>query len=152
MTSNSFTLTTLNLPDLHRHFVGFDDIFEDINRAYMSKQDNYPPYNILRLEDMHFLVEIAVAGFRETELDVESRQNEYGKTLLTVRGEKQPVEREQVYLHRGLAARNFERSFTLGNNMEITGVAVENGIMSIHLAMKVPETQRPKKVAITFSK
>jgi molecular chaperone IbpA len=151
---SNYTLTTLDLPSLHRHFVGFDQIFHEINRTFAAaaKQDNYPPFNILRSSESQYLIEIAVAGFRESELDVESAVNDYGQLVLTVRSEKEPVENPIEYLHRGLAARNFERTFRLNENVEIVGATVENGIMSICLEHKIPETQKPKKVAITFSK
>jgi molecular chaperone IbpA len=152
--NNSYTLAALDLASLHRHFVGFDQIFEEINRSYnaATKQDNYPPFNILRTSDTQYLIEIAVAGFRESELDVENLTNEYGQLVLTVRGTKASQENTPDYLHRGLASRNFERTFRLNENVEITGATVENGIMTIRLEHRIPETQKPKKVAITFSK
>jgi molecular chaperone IbpA len=150
-----YTLTTLDLPSLNRHFVGFEQMFEDINRAFgnmPSKQDNYPPYNISRIAENQYLIELAVAGFRESELDVETVVNGYGQNVLTVRGVRESQDKKQEYLHRGLAMRNFEKTFTLNENVEISNAMVENGILSIRLEHRVPETQKPKKVAITFSK
>ena len=151
--TGTYTLTRLNLPDLHRHFVGFENMFEDINRTFeMAKQDNYPPYNISKIGENQYLIEIAVAGFRENELDMETKANEYGQRILVVRGERLPPEKSPEYLHRGLAARNFERSFTLNENMEILGASVELGVLNIRLEHKIPEAMKAKKVAITFSK
>jgi molecular chaperone IbpA len=150
----STTYLTLDLPTLHRHFVGFDQLFEEINRSFAaSKQDNYPPHNIVRIGDNRYLIEMAVAGFQESELDIETVANNYGQNVLTVRGErKRETDAEWQYLHRGLATRNFERSFPLNENVEIKAATVENGILSITLEHQVPETSKPKKVAITFSK
>lgn len=148
------TYLTLDLPTLHRSFVGFDQLFEEINRSFtVSKQDNYPPHNIIRIGDNRYLIEMAVAGFLETELDIETVTNNYGQNVLTIKGERQrPTDDEWQYLHRGLATRNFERSFPLNENVEILNATVANGILSVYLEHRVPETQKPKKVAITFSK
>ena len=151
----STTYLTLDLPTLHRSFVGFDQLFEEINRSFNvnSKQDNYPPHNIIRTGDNHYVIEMAVAGFQENELDIETVINSYGQTVLTIKGERKREENsERQYLHRGLATRNFERSFPLNENVEILNAAVANGILAISLEHKIPETQKAKKVAITFSK
>jgi molecular chaperone IbpA len=150
----STTHLYLDLPALQRQFVGFDQLFEDINRAFtVNKQDNYPPHNIVRVGENRYVIEMAVAGFLENELDVETVTNSYGQNILTVRGErKREEDTERQYLHRGLATRNFERSFPLNENVEIINATVANGILSIALEQKIPETQKAKKVAITFSK
>jgi molecular chaperone IbpA len=148
------TYLTLDLPTLHRSFVGFDQLFEEINRSFtVSKQDNYPPHNIIRTGDNRYLIEMAVAGFMETELDIETVTNNYGQNVLTIKGErKREEDADQQYLHRGLATRNFERSFPLNENVDILNATVANGILSVYLEHRVPETQKPKKVAITYSK
>lgn len=148
------TYVTLDLPTLHRSFVGFDQLFEEINRSFtVSKQDNYPPHNIIRTGDNRYVIEMAVAGFMETELDIETVTNNYGQNILTIKGErKREEDTERQYLHRGLATRNFERSFPLNENVEILNATVANGILSVYLEHRVPETQKPKKVAITYSK
>lgn len=148
------TYVTLDLPTLHRSFVGFDQLFEQINHSFnVAKQDNYPPHNIIRTSDNRFVIEMAVAGFQESELDIETVANSYGQTVLTIKGErKRDEDAERQYLHRGLATRNFERSFPLNENVEILSASVANGILSVGLEQKVPETQKAKKVAITFSK
>ena len=148
------TYVTLDLPTLHRSFVGFDQLFEEINRSFtVAKQDNYPPHNIIRTGDNRYLIEMAVAGFMETELDIETVTNNYGQNVLTIKGErKREEDADRQYLHRGLATRNFERSFPLNENVDILNATVANGILSVYLEHRVPETQKPKKVAITYSK
>ena len=120
----------LDLPALQRQFVGFEQLFEEINRSFTApKQDNYPPHNIVRIGENRYVIEMAVAGFLENELDVETVTNSYGQNVLTIRGErKREEDAERQYLHRGLATRNFERSFPLNENVEIAAATVANGI------------------------
>ena len=144
-----FTLHTLDLPSLHRHAIGFDNLFEQLNRTFAnSKSDgNYPPHNVVKLDDTHFVIELAVAGFAESEIDVELKEN-----VLTVRGDRAKPEAEVEYLHRGISARNFTRTFPLAEHIEVRGATVQNGILAIALEQVVPEEQKAKKIAITFAK
>jgi molecular chaperone IbpA len=143
------TILTLDLPTLHRRFIGFDQFFDEIERTFnVQKQDNYPPHNIVRINDTHFMIELAVAGFAEDELDVSLYNNK-----LIVKGErKRDIDEAWQYLHRGIASRDFERSFPLNENVEVKQVTVQNGIMTINLELVVPEEQKAKKIAITFAK
>jgi molecular chaperone IbpA len=146
-----YTLSTLDLPALHRHAIGFDRIFQELNRTFTNSRSdgNYPPYNIAKLDDTHYVVEVAVAGFQESELDVELKDH-----VLTIKGEQTKDETidQPEYLHRGISARNFTRTFTLAENMEVRAASVQNGILSIALEHIVPEQMKAKKIAITFNK
>ena len=143
-----FTLSTLDLPALHRHAIGFDRMFNELNRTFAnSRADNYPPHNVVKLDETHYVIEVAVAGFAETEIDVELKEN-----VLTVKGEQTKSETEVEYLHKGISARNFVRTFTLADNMEVRGATVKNGILAVALEQIVPEEQKPKKIQITFAK
>ena len=145
-----YTLHTIDLPNLHRHAIGFDRMFEELSRTFgNSRQDNYPPHNVIQLDDTHFVVEVAVAGFKETEIDVELKDS-----VLTVRGEKVKDEDavQPQYLHKGISARNFTRNFPLAENVEVRGATVENGILAVALELVVPEEKKAKKIAITFNK
>lgn len=142
----------LDLPSfvnqIHRHTIGFDNLFNELNRNFAnSKSDNYPPHNVIRLDDTHHVIEIAIAGFSETEIDIELKDS-----VLTVRGEQEKPEEEVEYLHKGLSTRNFERTFRLADNTEVRGATVKNGILAIALEHIVPEEQKAKKVRITFAK
>ena len=143
------TILTLDLPTLHRRFIGFDQFFDEIERTFnVQKQDNYPPHNIIRINDSQFLIELAVAGFTEDELDVSLHSQK-----LIVKGErKRDDDEHRQYLHRGIASRDFERSFPLNENVEVKQVTVQNGIMTINLELIVPEEHKAKKIAITFAK
>jgi molecular chaperone IbpA len=143
---------TLDLPtfvnQIHRQAIGFDSLFDQLNRQFAnSKSDNYPPHNVVKLDDTHYVIELAVAGFAENEVDVELKEN-----VLTVRGEKPKAEKEIEYLHKGISARNFVRTFPLAENIEVRGATVKNGILAIALEQLVPEEEKPKKIAITFAK
>ena len=143
---------TLDLPtfvnQIHRQAIGFDSLFEQLNRNFAnSKSDNYPPHNVVKLDDSHYVIEVAVAGFAEDEIDVELKEN-----VLTVKGEQSKREEEVEYLHKGISARNFTRTFPLAEHIEVRGATVKNGILAIALEQIVPEENKPKKIAITFAK
>lgn len=144
-----FTLRTFDLPSLHRHAIGFDRMFEELNRTFAASKDNYPPHNIVQLDETHFVIEVAVAGFKESEVDVELKDN-----LLTVKGEqvKDEDKPEVEYLHKGISTRNFTRTFPLAENVEVRAATVENGILAIALERIIPEEKKAKKIAITFTK
>lgn len=144
-----FTLHTLDLPALHRHAIGFDRMFDELNRTFAnSKTDgNYPPYNIAKLDDNHFVIEVAVAGFAEDELDVELKDG-----VLIVKGDQAKKEVEIEYTHKGISTRNFTRTFNLAEHVEVKGATVKNGILAVALELVVPEEKQPKKIAISFQK
>ncbi len=146
-----FNIRTLDLPSFHRHAIGFDRMFDELNRTFAnSKADNYPPHNVVQLDDTHFVVEVAVAGFAENEIDVKLADN-----VLTVTGEKIKVEDEvnkPEYLHKGISTRNFTRNFNLADNVEVRGAYVENGILAVNLELVVPEEKKPKSIQITYKK
>lgn len=147
----SYKLSTFDLPtfsaSINRHAIGFDRLFNELNRTFAnSKAENYPPYNIIKVDENNWAIQVAVAGFGEDELNVEYKDN-----VLTVTGEKKDKD-EQEYLHKGISARTFSRTFTLNENVEIKGATVVNGILAVSLEHIVPEEQKPKKIAITFAK
>lgn len=144
----TFNMIELN-PDITRFAVGFDRMFDELARtAGTLNAGNYPPYNIVRTAEQEYDIEIAVAGFEEDELDVELQNGE-----LTVRGEnKAEAGRVGNYIHQGIAARNFTRKFALADHVEVRSANVKNGIMTIKLQVIVPEHEKPKKIAIAFTK
>lgn len=145
-----YSIHTIDLPSIARHAIGFDRMFEELNRTFANSRggDNYPPHNVVQLDDTHYVIEVAVSGFAEEELDVELKDN-----VLTVKGEHPKAEGEQPkYLHKGISARNFIRNFPLAENVEVRGATVKNGILSVALELVVPDEQKPKKIAITFTK
>ena len=145
-----FNIRTLDLPSLHRHAIGFDRMFEELSRTFAnSKSGNYPPHNIVRVSDTKFVVEVAVAGFAESEINVELADN-----VLTVTGAKVRDAEYQgpEYLHHGISSRDFVRDFTLADHIEVRDAVVENGILSVNLELVIPEEKKPKTIALTFKK
>lgn len=144
-----FSIHTLDLPTLSRRTIGFDRMFDELNRTFANSKvtGNYPPHNVVQLDDTHFVVEVAVAGFAENEIDVELKDN-----VLTIKGEQAKAETERNYVHKGISTRNFTQTFTLAENVEVRGATVQNGILSIALEQQIPEEEQPKKIAITFAK
>ena len=148
-----FTLHTIDLPALatqiHRHSVGFDNLFDQLNRTFASgkSENTYPPHNVVKLDDTHYVIELAVAGFAEDEINVELKDN-----ILTVQGDQTRAEAGIEYLYKGIGSRNFARTFPLAEHIEVKGATVKNGILAIALEQIVPEENKPKKIAITFAK
>lgn len=144
-----FELRTIDLPTLARHAVGFDRLFNEVNRSFLGngRSDNYPPYNIAQLDDNHYVIEIAVAGFAENEIDVELKDS-----TLYIKGTKEKKDKEINYTHKGISTRNFERSFTLADNVEVRAATVQHGILAVALEHVIPEEQKPKKISITYTK
>ncbi|MEX0963104.1 MAG: Hsp20 family protein [Pseudohongiellaceae bacterium] len=131
---------------LYRSTVGFDhlsSLLDSVNRGD-SNQPSYPPYNIELLETDKYQITMAVAGFQEQELDIQTE-----KGTLTVAGKKADDETDdRNYLHQGIAARNFERRFQLADHVEVTAARLANGLLYIDLLRQIPEAMKPKKIAI----
>lgn len=150
--TRELTLRSLDLPNIHKFGIGFENIFDELMRVNQQQANtNYPPYNIVRHDEDHFTIEIAVAGFREGDINITVEKN-----VLTIKGEQaqdlDELEKEVEYLHRGISARNFARTFTLADHVEVVSAKSENGILMVHLERKVPEEQKPKVISITYSK
>ncbi len=119
-------------------FLGFDDFEKTIDRMRKSGADGYPPYNIEQIGDHGLRITLAVAGFSMDCLDVEADQNQ-----LTIRG-KQMDEGDRLYLHRGIAARQFQKSFVIADGIEIHSADLDNGLLHINLERVIPESQAVK--------
>ena len=145
----NLTLRSLDIPSIHKFAVGFDHMFDELLRQTAgTNSTNYPPYNVVKHSEDKFSIELAVAGFKEGDIDITVEKNQ-----LTVKGEKAIELNENVeYLHRGISARNFQRSWTLADHVEVAGAEVRDGILTVQLERQVPEEQKPKKIAITFNK
>jgi molecular chaperone IbpA len=132
-----FDTTALN--QLNRALVGFDRMFNERINANQS----YPPYNIIKLDDDNYRVEIAVAGFTLSEIDVEVDRN-----VLVIKGERNREETEVEYLHRGLAYRSFEKTLTLAEHMEVGAASIKDGVLRIDVKRVIPEALKPRKVEV----
>jgi molecular chaperone IbpA len=134
------TIDTAALAQLSKALVGFDRYF--VNTPTHTNS-NYPPHNIVKYDETHYGIEVAVAGFSKEEITVEVDQDQ-----LTIRGEKSTTEAEVVFLHRGLAARDFEQTFTLAEYMIVKGAEVKDGMLKIAIERIVPEALKPRQIEI----
>ena len=126
-------------PSLFRQMVvGFDDFFDSIDYNY---RETYPPYNIRRKADNKYILEIAVAGFRKSDLDISLDNN-----TLVVAGKRDTTENE--YIHKGMSTRQFKRSWSLARYMEVDDAKFEDGVLKLELVRNVPEELKPKKIKI----
>lgn len=141
-TTSASTFKTL--PGFSSRFLGFDDLFDVLDRLAYEKVPTYPPYNIVKKQDDYQII-VAVAGFSKDEIVVEKRKNE-----LVVFSTKPAdgAQEEVVYLHRGIAKRDFELKFRLADNVEVLGAKQENGLLIIDLKHVVPEEDKPKQIPI----
>lgn len=129
---------------LYRSTVGFDRMVKLLDSVGGLEADGgYPPYNIERLGENEYRITMAVAGFNDDELNVEVKE-----AALLVRGEKKAEGNEREYLHRGIAARNFERRFQLADHVEVKGADLQNGLLHIDLVRNLPERMKPRTIAI----
>jgi HSP20 family molecular chaperone IbpA len=120
----------------HPFLLGFEQLERLVERTAKSSADGYPPYNIERLAENDYIITLAVAGFREADLQItiEDRQ-------LVIRGRQEEPGETRVFLHRGIAARQFQRSFVLADGVDVAGARLENGLLHVALRRAVPEPQ-----------
>jgi molecular chaperone IbpA len=146
---NSFPNIALFGPgfkDFDKFFVGFDDQAKRMQQLHddLTKNiPNYPPYNIKKIDDTHYVIEIAVAGFGQNEIDIEI---DGGK--LVVKGNVTSTEPDENFLFKGIAARAFTRAFALNDQVEVKDAELFNGMLKIALERMIPEEKKPKKVPV----
>lgn len=129
-----------------RSFVGFDRVFDALENANAHVSDNYPPFNIERIDANAYRITIAVAGFKADEIDITAQQNQ-----LLVKGSKAGASSEEDrnrFVHLGIATRNFERRFDLADFVRVTGANIADGLLTIDLLREIPEALKPQKIAI----
>lgn len=137
-------MRTVDFSPLYRSAVGFDRLASLLEAAAgADAASGYPPYNIETVGENAYRIEIAVAGFRPEDLNLEVREN-----LLTVQGHKAQTEDSRHYLHRGLAERNFERRFQLADHVEVTEAKLADGLLVISLKREIPEALKPRRIEI----
>lgn len=137
-----------DLSPLYRSTVGFDRLFSMLDQMSGSEASaGYPPYNIERTGELEYRITVAVAGFSDADLSIESREN-----TLTIRGSKEQVAGEagknREVLHQGIAARAFERRFQLADHVQVVGASLENGLLHVDLVREIPEAQKPRQIPI----
>ena len=132
-----------------RSTVGFDRLFDMLENSSLGQgQENYPPFDLIKLGDNIYRIELAVAGFKPGELDITAQQN-----VLVVTGRKKDESEEKghSYVYRGIATRSFERRFALADHIQVKGADMKDGLLAIELVREIPEAMKPKKINIGSS-
>ncbi len=140
-------MRTFDFAPLYRSTVGFDGIFSMLDQlsGVEPTVSSYPPYNIERASEHAYRISVAVAGFTDGDLTIETKENR-----LTIRGQKQTDdERKAGVLYQGIAARTFERSFQLADYVKVHGATLENGLLNVDLVREIPEAMKPRSIPIT---
>ena len=139
-------MRTFDLAPLYRSTIGFDRLFSMLDQvAGYDGAPSYPPYNIERTGENAYRITLAVAGFADADLSLETKQN-----TLTIKGEKQAKTDEKTgeVLYQGIAARAFGRVFQLADHVQVKGANLENGLLHVELVREIPEAKKPRQIAI----
>jgi molecular chaperone IbpA len=129
-----------------RSTVGFDRLFDMLENSTTGQtQENYPPFDLIKLGDNDYRIELAVAGFKPDEIDITAQQN-----VLIVSGRKSEESEKEGndYIYRGIATRSFERRFALADHIQVKGADLKDGLLAIELVREIPEAMKPRKIDI----
>jgi molecular chaperone IbpA len=141
---NNRTLSIWN--DLRPYAVGFDSLFDHFNNTLeytVKQQTSYPPYNINKIDDLNYQVEMALAGFGKDDIEIK-----YSDNQLTIKSVDSDDKDEKDVIHRGISKRKFSRSFTLAEDIKVNGAELKDGMLLVELEKIVPEEKRPRTIAI----
>lgn len=125
-----------------RSTIGFDRLFDLMENSAGPGQDNYPPFDLIQLDDNDYRIDLAVAGFKSDEIDITAQQN-----VLVVAGKKRDEDGAN-FIHRGIATRSFERRFGLADHIQVRSADLKDGLLSVELVREIPEAMRPRKIGI----
>ena len=125
-------------------FIGFEPILNELERIHTAGriQDNYPPHNVVKVDDENFIIELAVAGFSQDDIHVEVKDG-----ILLIKAEKAEKD-EREYAHKGISSRKFEKSFRLSEFVVIDGADLKDGILVVYARVELPEEKRPRKIQL----
>jgi len=138
--------STFDFAPYRRSTVGFDRLFDMLENSSAGQgQENYPPFDLIRLDENEYRIELAVAGFKPDEIDITAQQN-----VLVVSGRKKDEAegKESNYIYRGIATRSFERRFALADHIQVRGADLKDGLLAIELKREIPEAMKPRKIEI----
>lgn len=146
--SRELTLRALDIPTIHKFGIGFDQMFDELMRVTSKQSTNYPPHNILKIDENNFVIQLAVAGFDQGDIDLQVE----GQVLTISGSTNKDNQYSAEYLIQGISMRDFERTFTLAEHVEVKSASVTNGILSIELERIIPVEKMPKKIDIKYNK
>ena len=124
-------------------FLGFDHIFSELESIHKHAKDHYPPHNVVKDSEHKYTLELAVAGFKEEHIDIEVKDH-----VLYIKGDRPARRNADMYVHKGISARNWNKSFRLSEYTEVTGANLKDGILTVKLEVILPEEKRPRKINI----
>ena len=138
-------IDTINLPHFHKATIGFDRLFNELNRGFENSPNGngYPPYNIAQLNEDEYMISVAVAGFSMDNLEITKDGDQ-----LQIVGTAPKGDDEVNYLHKGIGGRNFRREFTLADHVNVADATLDLGMLNVHLVREVPEALKPKTIKI----
>jgi molecular chaperone IbpA len=136
-------MRTYDFAPLWRSTVGFERLFDLLDETQHRAEDNYPPYNIERLDEDSYQISLALAGFSPDEIAVTAEQN-----VLTVEGRKSDKDQHE-YLYQGISARPFKRQFNLADYVQVKAATFDNGLLRVELIREIPEAMKPRRIAIS---
>lgn len=133
----------IDFSPLYHSAIGFDRMASLLDNVARDSKPSFPPYNIELVEENKYRITMAVAGFREEELEITSEQN-----TLVITGRQESADTNANFLYQGIAARNFERKFQLAEHVKVNGARLENGLLHVELEREIPEAMKPRRIAI----
>ncbi|NHZ40672.1 Hsp20 family protein [Massilia aquatica] len=136
-------MRTFDLAPLYRSAIGFDRLAHLLESQRTDAQPSYPPYNIELVSEDKYRIVMALAGFDRSEVEIITERDS-----LHITGRKQKDDTQRTFLHRGIAARDFEQRFQLANHVKVTTAAFDNGMLTIELVREVPEALKPRRIVI----
>jgi molecular chaperone IbpA len=137
--------TSIKVPSLYPRasFVGFDHLFAELDFVARNAKDTYPPHNVVKINEFDYVIEVAVAGFEMDDLILEQDER-----TLNITGNQQSVDASVEYLHKGISAKKFHRTFRLSEYVEVVGATLDKGILVVNLKVELPIEKRPRKIKI----
>jgi molecular chaperone IbpA len=128
-------------------FLGFDHIFNELDNISKAANDSYPPHNVVKEDELEYVLELAVAGFGEGDITIELKDH-----ILTIEGSREKRREQEKYIHKGISARKFKKSFRLSEYTEVVGAELKDGILAVGLEVVLPEEKRPQMITINSHK
>ena len=135
--------TAFDFAPFRRSTIGFDRLFDLLENSSIAQGgENYPPFDLVRLDDNHYRINLAVAGFNRDQIEITAHQNQL--IVSGQRGEDEGID----YIHRGIATRSFERRFGLADHIKVTGADLRDGLLQIDMVREIPEAMKPRKIEL----
>ena len=124
-------------------FLGFDHLFDELEKITNHANDTYPPHNVVKSADMKYDIELAIAGFSKDDITIELKEH-----VLYIKGDREKRRNDEAYVHKGISGRKFSKSFRLSEYAEVSGADLTDGILTVSIEVVLPEEKRPQKISI----